>query len=217
MVPFRYRKIRFIAVRCISVGSLVHEVVIRSLTLFNQCRPPLNILTSVPNSTALELTALQSGRSRSALVNVPVPRAPECHWFPFTKLSQKASGVTESLYYQVPLPGTLVILMLKHCSIILLTVCVGHYNDPETNSEDLFNLSISMLTPNNQLPHVQNVASSTSLEWKNIIGDKDDMSYRKQLRKPTADVVFLQRFLTHVETKTDKQAFRALMWIELCM
>ncbi|GKF08874.1 hypothetical protein Tco_0043098 [Tanacetum coccineum] len=51
-------------------------------------------MTSVPNSTELELTALQSGRIRSALVKDPEP------------------------------PSVPPILMVKHCSIMLTVMCL---------------------------------------------------------------------------------------------
>ncbi|GKG23473.1 hypothetical protein Tco_0391509, partial [Tanacetum coccineum] len=74
-------------------------------------------MTSVPNSTELELTALQSGRNRSALVKDPEPpsvphskkQAPEnANGSPSTTvISEVAPAVTEILLpHQIPLPDT---------------------------------------------------------------------------------------------------------------
>ncbi|GKA01884.1 retrovirus-related pol polyprotein from transposon TNT 1-94 [Tanacetum coccineum] len=127
-------------------------------------RPRTSTMTSVPNSTELELTALQSGRSRSALV-VPIPPV-----VPISPVHVPAAPAPENANGS---PSTTVISEG--------VMCFDTYNAPETDSEASPSNSVNIdVTPNNQLPHVQKWTQAHPLE--NIIGDKDrPVSTRKQL------------------------------------
>ncbi|GJR89527.1 retrovirus-related pol polyprotein from transposon TNT 1-94 [Tanacetum coccineum] len=189
-------------------------------------------MTSVPNSTELELTALQSGRSRSALVKDPEPPSVPptkkqvddlFQWFDDDEVvpiplvvsdnSEGAPAVTESLLpHQVPLPDTSdsdVETLFDHVDSNVFDT----YDAPETDSEASHSNSVNIdVTPNNQLPHVQKWTQAHPLE--NIIGDKDrPVSTRKQL-ETDAMWCFFNEFLTHVEPKTYKQALEHSCWIE---
>ncbi|GJV32942.1 hypothetical protein Tco_1393342 [Tanacetum coccineum] len=143
-------------------------------------------MTSVPNSTELELTALQSGRSRSALVKDPEPPS-----VPPTK--KQVDDLFQWFDDDEVVPDT------RHRNVF------DTYNAPETGSEASSSNSVNIdVTPNNQLPHVQKWTQAHPLE--NIIGDKDrPVSTRKQL-ETDAMWCFFNEFLTHVEPKTYKQA-----------
>ncbi|GKA78725.1 retrovirus-related pol polyprotein from transposon TNT 1-94 [Tanacetum coccineum] len=98
-------------------------------------------MTSVPNSTELELTALQSGRSRSALVKHPEPPSVPpskkqvddlFQWFDDDELFSRyirylirRTAVTGSLLpHQIPLPDTSesdVETLIDHLTIIFLS------------------------------------------------------------------------------------------------
>ncbi|GKF22668.1 hypothetical protein Tco_0074990, partial [Tanacetum coccineum] len=120
-------------------------------------------MTSVPNSTKLELTALQSGCSRSALVKDPEPpsvpptKKQNANGSPSTTvISEGAPAVTESLLpHQVPLPATSdsdIETLFDHVDSNVFDT----YNAPETNSEASSSNSVNIdVTSNNQLPHVQ--------------------------------------------------------------
>ncbi|GJS75626.1 copia protein [Tanacetum coccineum] len=190
-------------------------------------------MTSVPNSTELELTALQSGRSRSALVKDPEPPSVPptkkqvddlFQWFDddednaigspsTTVISEGAPAVTESLLpHQIPLPDTSdsdVETLFDHVDSNVFDT----YNAPETDSVASSSNSVNIdVTSNNQLPHVQKWTQAHPLE--NIIGDKDrPVSTRKQL-ETDAMWCFFNEFLTHVEPKTYKQALEHSCWIE---
>ncbi|GJR22082.1 retrovirus-related pol polyprotein from transposon TNT 1-94 [Tanacetum coccineum] len=139
-------------------------------------------MTSVPNSTELELTALQSGRSRSELVKDPEPpsvpptKKQNAIGSPSTTvISEGAPAVTESLLpHQIPLLDTSdsdIETLFDHVDSNVFDT----YNAPETNSEASSSNTVNIdITPNNQLPHVQKWTQAHSLE--NIIGDKDDLS-----------------------------------------
>ncbi|GJV96700.1 retrovirus-related pol polyprotein from transposon TNT 1-94 [Tanacetum coccineum] len=154
-------------------------------------------MTSVPNSTELELTALQSGRSRSALVvpippvvpitpvNVPAAPAPEnANGSPSTTvISEGAPAVTESLLpHQIPLPDTSDSDVETLVSIMLTVTVFVTYNAPETVSEAFFIL-LCQYRSMKQL--------ETDAMW-----------------------CFFNEFLTHVEPKTYKQALEHSCWIE---
>ncbi|GKB72167.1 retrovirus-related pol polyprotein from transposon TNT 1-94 [Tanacetum coccineum] len=189
-------------------------------------------MTSVPNSTELELTALQSGRSRSALfdddevvpippvvlispVHVPAAPAPEnANGSPSTiVISESGPAVTESLLpHQIPLPDTSdsdVETLFDHVDSNVFDT----YDAPEADSVASSSNSVNIdVTSNNQLPHVQKWTQAHPLE--NIIGDKDrPVSTRKQL-ETNAMWCFFNEFLTHVEPKTYKQALEHSCWIE---
>ncbi|GJY66156.1 retrovirus-related pol polyprotein from transposon TNT 1-94 [Tanacetum coccineum] len=151
-------------------------------------------MTSVPNSTELELTALQSGRSRSALVKDPEPPS-----VPPTKKQ------VDDLFQWFDDDESI------HVDSEWCMTPIMHL---ETDSEDnLTPNSVNIdVTPNNQLPHVQKWTQAHPLE--NIIGDKDrPVSTRKQL-ETDAMWCFFNEFLTHVEPKTYKQALEHSCWIE---
>ncbi|GJR08916.1 reverse transcriptase domain-containing protein [Tanacetum coccineum] len=130
-------------------------------------------MTSVTNSTELKLTALQSGRSRSALVKDPEPPS-----VPPTKIGH--TRIDTVLLPQTTLPDTSdsdVETLFDHVDSNVFDT----YNAPETASEASSSNSVNIdVTPNNQLPHVQKWTQAHPLE--NIIGDKDrPVSTRKQL------------------------------------
>ncbi|GJY55993.1 copia protein [Tanacetum coccineum] len=117
-------------------------------------------MTSVPNSTELELTALQSGRSRSALVKDPEPPSVPptkkqvddlFQWLDDDEVGYRYS-VTESLLpHQIPLPDTSdsdVETLFDHVDSNVFDT----YNAPETGSEASSSNSVNIdVTPNNQL------------------------------------------------------------------
>ncbi|GJU93840.1 hypothetical protein Tco_1318596 [Tanacetum coccineum] len=168
-------------------------------------------MTSVPNSTELELTALQSGHSHSALVKDPEPpsvppnKETEANGSSSPHNSYLRSAislaVTESLLpHQIPLPDTSDSddeTLFDHVDSNVFDT----HNAPETASEASSYNSVNIdVTPNNQLPHVQKWTQAHPLE--NIIGDKDrPVSTRKQL-ETDAMWCFFNEFLTHVEPKT---------------
>ncbi|GKG10664.1 hypothetical protein Tco_0342064, partial [Tanacetum coccineum] len=106
-------------------------------------------MTSVSNSTELELTALQSGRSRSALVKDP--GSPST-----TVISEGAPAVTENLLpHQIPLPDTSDSdgeTLFDHVDSNVFDT----YTAPETDSKASSSNSVNIdVTHNNQLPHVE--------------------------------------------------------------
>ncbi|GJW08193.1 retrovirus-related pol polyprotein from transposon TNT 1-94 [Tanacetum coccineum] len=145
-------------------------------------------MTSVPNSTELELTALQSGDSEPPVCSITPVKCSCCRGTresngspSTTVISEGAPAVTESLLpHQVPLPDTSdsdVETLFDHVDSNVFDT----YNAPETDSEASPSNSVNIdVTPNNQLPHVQKWTQAHPLE--NIIGDKDrPVSTRKQL------------------------------------
>ncbi|GJW80158.1 hypothetical protein Tco_0144133 [Tanacetum coccineum] len=157
-------------------------------------------MTSVPNSTELELTALQSGRSRSALVKDPEPPSVPptkkqvddlFQWFdddevvpippvvPITPVNVPAAPAPENA---IGSPSTTEPsdsddeTLFDHVDSNVFDT----HNAPETASEASSSNSVNIdVTPNNQLPHVQKWTQAHPLE--NIIGDKDrPVSTRKQ-------------------------------------
>ncbi|GJT23348.1 retrovirus-related pol polyprotein from transposon TNT 1-94 [Tanacetum coccineum] len=166
-------------------------------------------MTSVPNSTELELTALQSGRSRSALVKDPEPPS-----VPPTKkqVDDLFQWFDDDEVVPIPVIDTSDSddeTLFDHVDSNVFDT----YNAPETGSEASSSNSVNIdVTPNNQLPHVQKWTQAHPLE--NIIGDKDrPVSTRKQL-ETDAMWCFFNEFLTHVEPKTYKQALEHSCWIE---
>ncbi|GJV60375.1 hypothetical protein Tco_1466475 [Tanacetum coccineum] len=136
------------------------------------------------NSTELELNlALQSGRSRSALVKSQNLKCPSTK----KKLSRKdAPEVTENLLPpQNPYQKLVEILLIETLFDHVDSNVFDTHNAPETDSEASHSNSVNIdVTPNNQLPHVQKWTQAHPLE--NIIGDKDrPVSTRKQLRRKT--------------------------------
>ncbi|GJS60210.1 hypothetical protein Tco_0654994 [Tanacetum coccineum] len=133
-------------------------------------------MTSVTNSTELELTALQSGRSRSELAPENAIGSPST-----TVISEGAPAVTESLLpHQIPLPDTSdsdIETLFDHVDSNVFDTYTAPETDSAASSSNTVNIDV---TPNNQLPHVQKWTQAHSLE--NIIGDKDrPVSTRKQL------------------------------------
>ncbi|GJY33012.1 retrovirus-related pol polyprotein from transposon TNT 1-94 [Tanacetum coccineum] len=142
-------------------------------------------MTSVPNSTELELTALQSGRSRSALVKDPEPPSVPptkkqvddlFQWFdddevvpippvvPITPVNVPAAPAPENAN---DTSDSDVETLFDHVDSNVFDT----YNAPETDSEASHSNSVNIdVTPNNQLPHVQKWTQAHPLE--NIIGIK---------------------------------------------
>ncbi|GJU14854.1 integrase, catalytic region, zinc finger, CCHC-type containing protein [Tanacetum coccineum] len=170
-------------------------------------------MTSVPNSTELELTALQSGRSVSTSKRPRTTSNANGFHLPQQLSSKGAPAVTDSLLpHQKPLPDTSDSddeTLFDHVDSNVFDT----HNAPETASEASSSNSVNIdVTPNNQLPHVQKWTQAHPLE--NIIGDKDrPVSTRKQL-ETDAMWCFFNEFLTHVEPKTYKQALEHSCWIE---
>ncbi|GJR82158.1 retrovirus-related pol polyprotein from transposon TNT 1-94 [Tanacetum coccineum] len=184
-------------------------------------------MTSVPNSTELELTALQSGRSRSALVKDPEPPSVPptkkqvddlFQWFdddevvpippvvPITPVNVPAAPAPENANGS---PSTTVIS--EGGPAVTENLLPHQIPLPDTKASHSNSVNIDV-TPNNQLPHVQKWTQAHPLE--NIIGDKDrPVSTRKQL-ETDAMWCFFNEFLTHVEPKTYKQALEHSCWIE---
>ncbi|GJU55471.1 hypothetical protein Tco_1229185 [Tanacetum coccineum] len=118
-------------------------------------------MTSVPNSTELELTALQSGRSRSALVKDPEPPSVSPTQKQVDDLFQwhdeivRHPAVTENLFipHQIPLPDTSdsdVETLFDHVDSNVFDT----YDAPETDSEASHSNSVNIdVTPNNQINH----------------------------------------------------------------
>ncbi|GJW77559.1 retrovirus-related pol polyprotein from transposon TNT 1-94 [Tanacetum coccineum] len=163
----------------------------------------------LPNSTKFELTALQSGRSRSALV-----KDPEQPSVPSTKKSylRWAPAVTESLLpHQIPLPDTSdsdVETLFDHVDSNVFDT----YNAPETDSVASSSNSVNIdVTSYNQLPHVQKVGLKNSLE-KKVLGIMIDLFLSMEKLGKRRDVVFhLNEFLTHVDQRHTSKALRALV------
>ncbi|GJY96877.1 retrovirus-related pol polyprotein from transposon TNT 1-94 [Tanacetum coccineum] len=138
------------------------------------------------NSTELELTALQSGRSRSALVKDPEPPSVPptkkqvddlFQWFdddevvpippvvPITPVNVPAAPAPENAIDTSDSDDE---TLFDHVDSNVFDT----HNAPETASEASSSNSVNIdVTPNNQLPHVQKWTQAHPLE--NIIGDKD--------------------------------------------
>ncbi|GKB92798.1 retrovirus-related pol polyprotein from transposon TNT 1-94 [Tanacetum coccineum] len=112
-------------------------------------------MTSVPNSTELELTTLQSGRSHSELVKDPEPPSvpPIKKQAPENAIDTSDSD-TETLF--------------DHVDSNVFDTYTAPKTDSEASSSNTVNINV---TPNNQLPHVKKWTQAHSLE--NIIRDKD--------------------------------------------
>ncbi|GJY13364.1 hypothetical protein Tco_0382673 [Tanacetum coccineum] len=120
-------------------------------------------MTSEPNSTELELTALQSGRSRSALVKDPEPPSVPptkkqvdelFQWFDddekaLMQLLESLSTSSSTLPDTSDSDGE---TLFDHVDSNVFDT----YDAPETDSEASHSNSVNIdVTPNNQLPHVQ--------------------------------------------------------------
>ncbi|GKB61479.1 retrovirus-related pol polyprotein from transposon TNT 1-94, partial [Tanacetum coccineum] len=154
-------------------------------------------MTYVPNSTELELTALQSGRSRSALVvpippvvpinlvNVPTAPAPEIATVSpsIIVISEGAPAVTESLLpHQIPLPDT-----------------------SDSDDETLFDHVDSNVFDTYNAPETASEASSSNSVNIDETLETDAMG------------VSINEFITHVEPKTFTSKLKSTRAIRLCM
>ncbi|GJR55214.1 retrovirus-related pol polyprotein from transposon TNT 1-94 [Tanacetum coccineum] len=175
-------------------------------------------MTSVPNSTELELTALQSGRSRSALVKDPEPPSVPptkkqvddlFQWFdddevvPITPVNVPAAPAPENANGS---PSTTVIS--EGAPAVTESLLPHQIPLPEL----MILIMKHVLT--SQHPITSRAKWTQAHPLENIIGDKDrPVSTRKQL-ETDAMWCFFNEFLTHVEPKTYKQALEHSCWIE---
>ncbi|GJS07015.1 retrovirus-related pol polyprotein from transposon TNT 1-94 [Tanacetum coccineum] len=139
-------------------------------------------MTSVSNSTGIELTALQSGASRLHLLKDPEPLGvlykeqvdDLFHWFdddeviPIPRFGSDNYGYVPAARHY---PRNACVHHPKsYLRKAALHMCLTPITAPETASEASSSNSVHIdVTPNNQLPHVQKWTQALA---ENIIGDK---------------------------------------------
>ncbi|GJU86339.1 retrovirus-related pol polyprotein from transposon TNT 1-94 [Tanacetum coccineum] len=185
-------------------------------------------MTSVPNSTELELTALQSGRSRSALVKDPEPPSVPptkkqvddlFQWFdddevvpippavPITPVNVPAAPAPENA---IGSPSTTVIS--EGAPVVTENLLPHQIPLPDTSDSDvetLFDHVDSHVFDTHNAPETDSEASHSNSV--NI-----DVTPNNHLPHLETDAMwcFFNEFLTHVEPKTYKQALEHSCWIE---
>ncbi|GJU89192.1 uncharacterized mitochondrial protein-like protein [Tanacetum coccineum] len=166
-------------------------------------KPPPQQMTSVPNSTELELTALQSGRSRSALVKDPEPPS-----VPPTKKQVDDLFQWFDDDEVVPIPP---VVPITPVNVPAAPTPENANGSPSTTVI----LEGGPAVTESLLPHQIPLPDTSDSDDETLFDHVDNrpISTRKQL-ETDAMWCFFNEFLTHVEPKTYKQALEHSCWIE---